>query len=113
MHEMAVTQSILDIAIKHAQQARASRILQINLVIGEMSGVVDDSVQFYFDFLSQDTLAQGARLVFERRPTVYHCRKCGTTFHPAGFDWACPACDALDFEVVSGREFQVQSIEID
>jgi len=113
MHEMAVTQSILDIAIRHAHQAGASQIHQINLVIGEMSGVVDDSVQFYFDFLSRDTLAQGARLVFDRRPAVYRCRACDTAFNPTGFEWACPACGKLDFEVVSGREFRVDSIEVE
>ncbi len=112
MHEMAVTRSVLDIAIRHAQQADASRITQIKLVIGEMTGIVDDSLQFYFDFLSQDTMAKGASLVFDRRPAVYRCRECETTFHPEGLDWTCPACDALAFEVVSGREFRIESIEV-
>jgi hydrogenase nickel incorporation protein HypA/HybF len=113
MHEMAVTQSILDIAVKHAQQAGASRIDKINLVVGELAGVVDDSVQFYFDFLSRDTMAAGAALVFDRRPAVYRCRECETTFHPEGFAWECPACNALGFEVLSGREFRIDSIEVD
>ena len=113
MHEMAVTQSILDIAVKHAQQAGASRISKINLVVGELSRVVDDSVQFYFDFLSKDTMAAGAALVFDRRPAVYRCRECETTFHPEGFAWECPACSALGFEVLSGREFRIDSIEVD
>jgi hydrogenase nickel incorporation protein HypA/HybF len=111
MHEMAVTQSILDIAIKHALQAGMSQITQINLVIGELSGIVDDSVQFYFDFLSKDTLAEGAILAFDHRPAVYRCRQCDTNYRPEGFDWVCPACDAFSFEVISGREFQVESIE--
>ena len=113
MHEMAVTQSILDIAIKHAEQAGASQILGINLVIGEMLGVVDDSLQFYFDFLSKDTVAEGAALVFDRRPAIYRCRECDTRYHPEDFNWICPACDALAFEVVSGREFRIESIEVD
>lgn len=113
MHEMAVTQSILDIAVKHAKQAGASRITGINLIIGELSGIVDESVQFYFDFLSRDTMAEGARLAFDRRPAVYRCRECETTYHPNGYDWVCPACDALAFEVLSGREFQIESIEVD
>jgi hydrogenase nickel incorporation protein HypA/HybF len=113
MHEMAVTQSVLDIAAKHARRAGASRITQINLVIGELSGVVDDSVQFYFDFLSRDTIAEGAKLVFERRPAVYRCRECETDFHPEGFDWNCPACGEMAFEVVSGREFRIESIEVE
>ena len=113
MHEMAVTQSILEIAIEHARQAGASRITQINLVVGELSGVVDDAVQFYFDFLSQDTIAQQAQLAFDRRPATYRCRECEKTFHPQGFDWECPSCGALDFEILSGREFEVSSIEIE
>jgi hydrogenase nickel incorporation protein HypA/HybF len=113
MHEMAVTQSILDIAIRHAQQAGASRITQINLVIGELAGIVDESVQFYFDFLSNDTLAEGAKLAFDRRTAVYLCRECGTTYRPEGYDWICPTCEALAFEVLSGREFQIESIEVD
>jgi len=113
MHEMAVTQSILDIAIRHAQQAGAKHIRQINLVIGEMSGVVDDAVQLYFDFLSQETLAAGARLAFERRPAVYRCRACETSFNPPGYEWTCPSCGALDFDIVSGREFRVESIEVE
>jgi hydrogenase nickel incorporation protein HypA/HybF len=113
MHEMAVTQSVLDIAAKHAQWAGASRITQINLVIGELSGIVDDSVQFYFDFLSRDTMAEGAKLVFERCPAVYRCRECETDFHPEGFDWSCPTCGELAFEVVSGREFRIESIEVE
>ncbi len=113
MHEMAVTQSVLDIVIKLAQQAGASRILQINLVVGQMSGIVDDSVQFYFDILGKDTIAEGARLVFDRRPAIYRCLACNTTYQPEGFDWVCPVCDALTFEVLSGREFRVDSIEVD
>jgi hydrogenase nickel incorporation protein HypA/HybF len=113
MHEMAVTQSVLDIAVKHAQQAGASRITRINLVIGELSGVVDDSVQFYFDFLSRDTIAAGAELVFERHPAMYRCRECKTDFHPDGHDWTCPSCGELAFEVVAGREFRIESIEVE
>ena len=50
MHELAVTQSILDIALRHAERVGAQRILSINLVIGELTGFVDDSIQFYFGF---------------------------------------------------------------
>jgi hydrogenase nickel incorporation protein HypA/HybF len=113
MHEQAVTQSILEIVIGHARQAGASSIRRINLVIGEMSGVVDDSVQFYFDFLSQGTMAEGAQLVFDRRPAVYRCLACETTYEPHGYDWICPTCGALTFDVLSGREFRVESIEIE
>jgi hydrogenase nickel incorporation protein HypA/HybF len=113
MHEMAVTQSILDIAIQHANQAGASQITQVDLIIGEMTGIVDESVQLYFDFLSRDTIAAGAALVFDRRPAVFRCRECGSTYHAEGIDWRCPECEALAFEVMSGRELQIASIQVE
>jgi hydrogenase nickel incorporation protein HypA/HybF len=114
MHEMSVTQSILDIATRHAEQAGARRILAINLVIGELTGFVDDSIQFYWDFLSKDTLAEGSQLVFERVPAHVRCHECGAEYAPPNSRlWTCPQCDALGGEVVSGREFSVASIEIE
>jgi hydrogenase nickel incorporation protein HypA/HybF len=114
MHELSVTQSILDIALRHAEQAGARRILSINLTIGELTGFVDDSIQFYFDFLSKDTLAQGGRLNIDRIPPRARCHACGAEYAPPDSRlWTCPQCDALGGEIVSGREFSVTSIEIE
>jgi hydrogenase nickel incorporation protein HypA/HybF len=114
MHELSITQSILDIALRHAQRAGAGRIRAINLVIGELTGFVDDSIQFYFDFLSKDTLAQGAQLNFERVAARVRCQACGVEYAPPDARlWACPECEALGSEVIAGREFSVASIEVE
>ena len=113
MHELAVTESILDIVCRHAEQADAERILSINLVIGELSSIVDDSVQFYFDYLSQGTLASGAELVFERLAVALHCTDCGHEWQPGTADWTCPVCGVARARIVAGREFYVDSIEVE
>ena len=113
MHELGVTQEVLDIALDKAGEAQASRITKINLVIGEMSSIVDDSVQFYFDFLSQDSIARDARLSFRRVPMQVRCRRCGFSFSPEKLDWSCPQCKEWDAEVTAGKEFYIDSIEVD
>lgn len=114
MHEMAVTQSILEIALRHAARASARRITAINLVIGDLTGYVDDSIQFYFDFLTKDTPAEGARLKIERIPARVHCHVCGAEYVPPDSRlWTCPQCGALGGEVVAGKEFFVASIEVE
>jgi hydrogenase nickel incorporation protein HypA/HybF len=114
MHELAVTQSILDIALRHADQAGARSILAINLIIGDLTGFVDDSIQFYFDFLTKDTPAQGAQLHFERIASRVRCHVCEAEYAPPDSRlWTCPECDALGGEIVAGREFSVASIEIE
>jgi len=113
MHELSVTTSVLDIAVEHAKRASAQRILKINLVIGDLAGFVDDSVQFYFDMLSADTLAAGAELVIQHIPPRVRCRACGFEFEPKDLNWACPQCLAIGGDVLSGQEFQVESIEVE
>lgn len=112
MHEMAVTQDILRIITEHAQRAGASRVTDIYLVIGEMASFVDDSIQFYFDLLTPGTLAEGAMLHFQRIATRFRCRSCATEFAPTARDWLCPTCGALGGDVIAGKEFYVESIEV-
>ncbi len=113
MHELGVTQAILDIALDKAKAAKAEKITKINLVIGEMSGIVDDCVQFYFDFLSKDSIASGTTLSFKRIPMQVRCRKCGFSFLPDNSLWSCPQCNEWDVEIIAGREFYVDSIEVE
>jgi hydrogenase nickel incorporation protein HypA/HybF len=113
MHELSITQQILDIAVNKAGEAGASTIKRINLVIGDMSSVLDDCVQFYFDFLSKDSIAQGAQLSFKRIPLKMRCRQCGHLFTPEGEPWSCPQCREWNVEVIAGNEFYLDSIEVE
>lgn len=113
MHEMAVTESVLQIVLESAAEAEAQKVVGINLLIGDLSTLVDDSVQFYFEMLSKGTLAQGARLNFRRVPARLRCRDCGREFLPGAGEWLCPHCGAIGGDVIAGREFRVESIDVD
>ena len=113
MHELAITEEILRIAVEHAESAHARRVTDINIVIGGLSSVVDDSVQFYFDFSSPGTIAEGAQLHFRRVPARLRCRQCGQAFEPEGMDWSCPQCQSLGGDVIAGKEFFLDSIEVE
>ncbi len=113
MHELAVTEDILRIVQEHAERAGAARVTDIYVVIGDLSSFVDDSIQFYFDALSPGTVAEGATLHFKRIPVRFRCRVCSHEFQPAGRDWRCPNCHALGGEVIAGKEFYVESIDIE
>ena len=113
MHELSITQEILDIAIAKAQEAASKKILQIDLVIGDASSIIDDCVQFCFDFVSKDTIAEGARLNFQRIPIQMKCRNCGNLFHPEKETWECPQCQKWEVDMIKGTEFYMESIEVD
>ncbi|NLX10193.1 MAG: hydrogenase maturation nickel metallochaperone HypA [Chloroflexi bacterium] len=113
MHELGVTQSLLDLAVRHAQQAGAARVTQLNVVIGQMANIVDDSVQFYWEIIAQDTIAAGAVLVFTRVPARLRCRDCGHQFAFDHREFVCPACHGEQIDVEGGDEFYLESIEVD
>ena len=113
MHELSITESILAIALKHAEKAGAKRIASINLVIGKFSTVVDDSVQFYWDMIAEGTMAQGAKLTFQRVPAEMTCRDCGHTFEPDDTTFECPQCLSPRVRISKGEELRVDSIDIE
>ena len=113
MHEFSITQNILAIALEKANEANASKITQINIVVGELSGIASECVQFYFDFLSQDTIAAEAGLNFTKIPFQLRCSGCATIFSPDGFDWTCPKCGGQRSEAISGGECYLDSIEVE
>jgi hydrogenase nickel incorporation protein HypA/HybF len=113
VHELSVTQQVLEITLEKARENGATAVKQINLVIGDMASVVDESVQFYFNFLGKGTLAEGARLVFRRVPITVRCRSCGNEFDVSGEEWTCPQCRKMDCQVIGGTEFYLESIEVE
>jgi len=113
VHELAVTESILQISEKYAREADALKVTGINLVIGKLSSIVDDSVQFYWDIISNNSLCKGALLHFERRDAVLHCNQCSVEYRIDTSLQPCPNCGSPDVKIISGEEFFVDSIEIE
>ncbi len=113
MHELAITQSLFELVMEQAKQAEARKVGKINLVIGEMTGVVSDCVQFYFDLISKETLAEGAALSFAMIPARAQCRGREQLFTLKEFDWTCPHCGGNRLQIVAGKELFVESIEVE
>jgi hydrogenase nickel incorporation protein HypA/HybF len=108
MHELSVASAVVDTVLRHAEERR---VLVVNLRVGTLRQVVPDSLAFYWDIVSRDTLAEGARLdqvVVEAR---MRCAECGDEFTPE-LMFRCPACGGAG-EVVAGDELEVDSIEVE
>ncbi len=113
MHEMAITQSMVDLVLEEARKGGARRITRINLVLGELSGAVGDCVELYFGLMSRDTPAEGAVLSIKPVPTRARCRRCAREFEVKDLDWICPQCGSASVEMVAGNELFVESIEVE
>lgn len=112
VHELMVTENILDIALRHAREAQADAITDLYLVVGELSSIVDDSVQFYWEFVSKGSIAEKATLHFRRVPAKMECHRCRRVYSPHD-SLACPDCGSSETKIIAGEEFFLESIDVD
>ena len=110
MHEMSITQSVVDIC---TQNAGGRRVLGVTLEIGELSGVVPDAIEFCFEACCRDTLLDGARLSIERIPAVGRCRDCAVESAIAAYYDPCPVCGGFGLDIISGEELCVKALEVE
>ena len=113
MHELSITEQIAEIAIRHGEQNSAEKITDLYLVIGELSTVIDESVQFYWDMITENTICEGAQLHFERIPARFLCKDCSHEYSLQGGELSpCPQCGSSRMEILKGKEFHLDSINI-
>jgi hydrogenase nickel incorporation protein HypA/HybF len=113
MHELSVSEHLLEIVLRHAQQAGAERVLNIYLIIGQLSSIVDDSVNFYWNIIAKDTIAENACLNFHRVPIQLKCAECNQKYFPLDDNFSCPTCNCNSPIILSGQEFFVEAIDIE
>jgi hydrogenase nickel incorporation protein HypA/HybF len=113
MHEQSIVESLLKLALETAGKSNARRIAGIRLVVGDYTGVEEDAVNFYFSFLSRDTIAAGARIRITHVPGQLRCRDCDILFPMQHRDYRCPECGGKRVEIVGGRELFIESLEVE
>ena len=108
MHEMAITQSVVDAVCEHAA---GRRVHSVKLEVGALCAVVPDSMQFCFELATEGTLAAGARLDLDVQPGSARCRTCAHEFELPDMILLCP-CGSADVQVVAGRDLRILSMEV-
>jgi hydrogenase nickel incorporation protein HypA/HybF len=113
MHEQSIVESLLALALKNAEKANARKVVSIHLVVGDYIGVVDEAVDFYFGFLSKDTIAAGARIKYTHVSAQLRCRDCDLLFPLQKREYHCPKCEGKRVEIVGGRELYIENMEVE
>jgi hydrogenase nickel incorporation protein HypA/HybF len=113
MHEQSIVESLLTLALKNAEKANARKIVSIHLIVGDYTGVVADAVSYYFGFLSQDTIAAGAKISYTHIAPQLRCRDCDLLFPVQKREYRCPKCEGRRVEIIGGRELYIENMEVE
>lgn len=111
MHELSIAQSILDIAERHLPPGDNRRVAVVRVRVGQLSGVVPESLEFCFSAIVPGTRLEGASLVIERVPLTGSCPFCG---HTGPLPDSLPLCSVCGeaVTVLSGNELHVAEMEL-
>jgi hydrogenase nickel incorporation protein HypA/HybF len=110
LHELAIAESVVQIASRHAA---GRRVTKVYLKVGHLRQVVPSALAFSFELVAQGTPVEGAELELEEVPVTGECRECGTESQPAGFPLQCSACGGFDLQILEGEELYVESLELE
>jgi hydrogenase nickel incorporation protein HypA/HybF len=108
VHELSITQSVVDAVVEHFDGARIARV---RLEIGRLAGVLPDAVRFAFDVVAAGTPVEGARLEIDEPAGRARCRDCLDEFELEDPIPLCP-CGSARIELLSGADLRIVSVEV-
>ena len=113
MHEMGIALQIIEIATASIPpDVQDAKVEKVNLKIGKLAAVVPESLHFCFEVAVKETALEGAVLSIEELPVVARCNDCDTQWTLSGPAFSCENCDSGSLDIISGRELDIESIEI-
>lgn len=114
MHELSIVESVVTTVTEMFAGPQPGRITSVRLRVGELSGVVEDALQFGWGIVTEGTLLAGSQLEVQRLPVVIYCEPCGKVVELEGVQrFRCPVCGTLSGDIRQGRELEIESLEIE
>ena len=113
MHEMGIAMQIIEIATASIPpDLDGARVAKVNLKVGKLAAIVPESLRFCFSVAIKDTPLDGAELSIEELPVLARCKECDTKWTITEPVFKCETCNSGSLEILSGRELDIESIEI-
>lgn len=112
MHEMSIALAVIDQVQERARAEGVAIVRSVRLQVGELAGVVPDSLAFCFELACAGTVLEGADLVTQTVPGRARCEPCAGEW-PVGMppDLSCPRCGGPAAQLLCGRELQIVDVQ--
>ena len=114
MHEMGIATEIVRIVTDSIPAEMAgSKVARVNLKVGKLAAVVPQSLRFCFEIVAKETPVEGAQLNIQEVAVVARCNSCDHQWEIGEPVFICPQCQSGSIEMLSGRELDIDSIELE
>ena len=112
MHEMSIALGIVRIAEEEVRKAKANKVEVIEMIIGNLSGVEKDALDFAWPVAVKETVLEGAERKIEYVEGVGKCSDCESEFPLESLYDACPKCNSYFKDILKGKELKVIALEV-
>jgi hydrogenase nickel incorporation protein HypA/HybF len=113
MHEMSIAINIVEIAEERARLENATEVVEIDLEVGELAGVVYDALDFALSSAVKNTLLENAKINVTKIPGLAQCQRCMHEYPTDDYFSGCPVCGDFMTEIIKGKELRVKSITVE
>lgn len=107
-----MVQSLLDIITDYQKEYKFQKVNSLTLQYGKLSGINPKSIVFAFDVLSNDSVANGSKLILREIPPRIRCEKCHSECIVKNNLMKCQKCGSKDVILVGGME-ELKLLEMD
>ena len=113
MHELSLTQNVVDIcAERAAEHGPRTRVTRVTLEIGALSAVLPEALRFCFAVCANETLVAGADLEIIEIAGRARCRDCAAEFAVSEIYGSC-RCGSANLVLIAGDELRIKQMEVE
>ncbi len=112
MHEITILVELVNMVEEAAKENNVVRIDTVTIQIGQLSSIVPRYMREYYPNVTEGTILEGSKLKIEMIPGNGLCHHCDKVFNVVKNKGRCPICRADDWELLSGKEFNLKEIVV-
>ncbi|MCE7913875.1 MAG: hydrogenase maturation nickel metallochaperone HypA [Nitrosomonas sp. PRO4] len=112
MHEMSLAENIVQLIEEAACQQSFTLVKTVWLEIGQLACVEQASLRFYFEVLTQNSIACQAKLEIIEIAGQALCSQCQVKIPIASYHEACPYCSGCNLQITAGDCMRIKELEV-
>lgn len=115
MHELSLCSNALEIMEQTAKKQGAKLITGVWIEVGALSCVEPDALEFCFELVCRDTIAQGCKLHIIQAPALAWCFDCAKEVKiTTESAMTCPHCGGIHLRTSEASDqIQIKQLEIE
>ncbi|MGQ0285887.1 hydrogenase maturation nickel metallochaperone HypA [Pasteurellaceae bacterium 22721_9_1] len=113
MHELSLTQNIIEIVEQQCKENHANKVTDIWLEIGPLSCVEPNAIEFCFEVSTQGTIMENCQLHFIPISAQAYCWQCAKLVEIKAHHDSCPICNSSHLQAQTGNELRIKEIAVE